>query len=648
MDGFKKRILIRLSVVGLGLFPVLSFALGLADIQVDSRLNQPLRGRIEILDVTNEEWRQVHARLHQEFSLEHDVLHSEILGSVTLRPVEDASHRHFIEVRSTEPITEPLFDLPVEVADSNGRVVRSFSILLDPPGADTDTPRSVADTTDTRLASAPEVKPTSPPLIGLARTSEIPTSQATLDDERPPIRTRQRGHRPAHAARTQQSNPAAAVAAAPAKAASPAPAKTAVSAEQEELRQQLDSLQQMLAKMQETISAQNAQIGSLANKVASSIQPRAAPPAPPAVEPTNSDDDEAVEATKPGMYVLLAGLGLTTILALVFAAVMWVKTRRVARREVPGRHTPDHGSTVLQAPTPEAESVLFGPRPVAPKPVPSQPAAPLWKPIPGAATAAPSRQPEVQRPSWKPAPLDVKPLFSRPTVGDTQPHPARPDLFEKTVMLEPLPVASKDDGWDTAKLESVLANAAPQRDTSDTVIDRRPPIRPNQALAETENLPQEYLEELPAAYIARMPSAQDLEAAVADPAATAVLPDPAATTDPAATLLSTAVPGSATSIEARALLAEESRSLVNKEVAEILEKSLGNDPHRVDIRLKLLEIYHHEVQGNRAEFNSLLSKLIADPRMLTPAQRAHVEKLQRSLSDDKPETGPDFVAKVAI
>jgi hypothetical protein len=93
---------------------------------------------------------------------------------------------------------------------------------------------------------------------------------------------------------------------------------------------------------------------------------------------------------------------------------------------------------------------------------------------------------------------------------------------------------------------------------------------------------------------------------------------------------------------------QEGHSLANKEVAAILENSLGNDPQRVDIRIKLLEIYHHEVQGNRAEFNSMLAKLFAEPRLLTATQRSHIEKLQHSLGDEKPDTGPEFVSKVAI
>jgi len=89
------------------------------------------------------------------------------------------------------------------------------------------------------------------------------------------------------------------------------------------------------------------------------------------------------------------------------------------------------------------------------------------------------------------------------------------------------------------------------------------------------------------------------------------------------------------------------RTAVNRELAEVLEASLNYEPDRVDIQLKLLEIYHHEALGNRDNFRSLLSKLAKDSR-LSPAQRERVETLQRTLNEGKPDTDSTLVADVAI
>src|SRR5215469_9687692 len=128
-----KRAFTLVSGVGASIYPMLSCALGLGELQVDSRLNQPLRAHIEISDVSEEEWRQIHARLAQEGE-DGGALLRTVLDSIVFRTTEDASHRHFVEVSSRDPITEPLFDLSVEVAGQTAQVIRNYSVFLDPPG----------------------------------------------------------------------------------------------------------------------------------------------------------------------------------------------------------------------------------------------------------------------------------------------------------------------------------------------------------------------------------------------------------------------------------------------------------------------------------------------------------------------------------
>ena len=157
MNCSMKCALTLLSGVGASLYPMLSCALGLGEFQVDSRLNQPLRAHIEISDVSEEEWRQIHARLAQQG--EGAVLLRTTLDSIVFRTTEDASHRHFVEVSSNDPITEPLFDLSVEVAGQTVQVIRNYSVFLDPPGRDEAGSRAVvvAGNGETQGAASPGV-----------------------------------------------------------------------------------------------------------------------------------------------------------------------------------------------------------------------------------------------------------------------------------------------------------------------------------------------------------------------------------------------------------------------------------------------------------------------------------------------------------
>ena len=135
-----KRVLILLWGAGAGLYPLISFALGLGDLQIESRLNQPLRARIEVSDVSDDEWRLVRAHLASQTSQEGGLSRPGLLESVTFKNVEDENHRRFIEVKSAEVFTEPLFDLSIQVSGADFDVTRNYTVFLDPPRPNDDLP----------------------------------------------------------------------------------------------------------------------------------------------------------------------------------------------------------------------------------------------------------------------------------------------------------------------------------------------------------------------------------------------------------------------------------------------------------------------------------------------------------------------------
>src|SRR5262249_41781955 len=129
-------------------------------------------------------------------SLDHDVIHAELLGAVALRAVDDAAHRHFIEVRTNEPMTEPLFVLPVEIAGSGARVIRNYSILLDPPTQDEGvTQRVTADVRAEQPTAAGQ-----PTAVEQAPTVEQPTSTSSTA-KKADTRARVARHRARHGSR---------------------------------------------------------------------------------------------------------------------------------------------------------------------------------------------------------------------------------------------------------------------------------------------------------------------------------------------------------------------------------------------------------------------------------------------------------------
>jgi len=343
MASSTKRLFIQLSVASASLYPMLAGALGLSDFQLESRLNEPLRARIEVVDVSDEEWRRIHTHLNWQASPEMAFVRPEVLDSVTLRAIEDQSHRHYIEVRSRAVVTEPLFDLPIEVAVSSARVTRNYSILLDPPAPGDDAPQTL---------DASQAHGAQPALAG---TQWAPSTAQPLHTRRVSrLHTR---HRPTN---VQQTNLTAADPTAPAgNRRTTGETRAVTEIERNNLEHKLQTLQQTLAEMQGTIAAQNAQIIDLMVKVAAGSQSHARQAEPTSLQasrPMGRDASDAgaaqPEANPRSLFWITVGLGLTTMLALAAAIVAKWRASRSAQplRRQPQRPIEQQTSTFKDEP----------------------------------------------------------------------------------------------------------------------------------------------------------------------------------------------------------------------------------------------------------------------------------------------------------
>ena len=114
--------------------PSASFALGLGDIRLLSPLNAPLDAEIELVDVTPEEMQTLKAQIaSRETFTRYGLEWPTFLSSVQVRTSRGADGRQIIKLKSTDTITEPFITLLVEVNWARGRLVREYTMLLDPP-----------------------------------------------------------------------------------------------------------------------------------------------------------------------------------------------------------------------------------------------------------------------------------------------------------------------------------------------------------------------------------------------------------------------------------------------------------------------------------------------------------------------------------
>jgi pilus assembly protein FimV len=109
--------------------------LGLGDIEMQSFLNEPLRARVELLDVRDLSPEDIRIRLAQVEDFERlGVDRSYFLTSIEFEvTVDPATGRGLIRLSTPDAVLEPYLDLIIEARWPQGRVLREYTVLVDPP-----------------------------------------------------------------------------------------------------------------------------------------------------------------------------------------------------------------------------------------------------------------------------------------------------------------------------------------------------------------------------------------------------------------------------------------------------------------------------------------------------------------------------------
>ena len=107
------------------------WALGLGDIRLSSALNEPLRAEIQLLSATPEELSNLKVQLAPAATFERYGIDRPLyLTRLKFSVVPGANT---VRITSPEPITEPFVTILVEATWSRGRMLREYTVLLDPP-----------------------------------------------------------------------------------------------------------------------------------------------------------------------------------------------------------------------------------------------------------------------------------------------------------------------------------------------------------------------------------------------------------------------------------------------------------------------------------------------------------------------------------
>ncbi|MGI0119915.1 FimV/HubP family polar landmark protein [Zooshikella sp. RANM57] len=169
------RIMVRklaVAVAAAGLMTSgLANALGLGEITLNSALNQPLDAEIELIQVRELGSSEILPNLatNEDFNRA-GVERIFFLSNIKFQTVVQKNGRSYIKVTSRKPVSEPYLNFLVEVHWPSGRLLREYTVLLDPPTFS----QQPVTTVQAPASSAPTQQPRAEQPV---RSSSTPSSQ---------------------------------------------------------------------------------------------------------------------------------------------------------------------------------------------------------------------------------------------------------------------------------------------------------------------------------------------------------------------------------------------------------------------------------------------------------------------------------------
>ncbi|MCK7494745.1 MAG: hypothetical protein MZW92_29155 [Comamonadaceae bacterium] len=133
----------RLLAAMIAVTPLAVEALGLGRLVVDSGLDEPLVGQIELISPTSQEIKTLKASLasREDFDIA-GIERAPHLFDIKYTVSQKSDGRYYLKISTDQAIREPFLHFLVQVEWSGGRLIREYTALLDPPqwvaGAPTD------------------------------------------------------------------------------------------------------------------------------------------------------------------------------------------------------------------------------------------------------------------------------------------------------------------------------------------------------------------------------------------------------------------------------------------------------------------------------------------------------------------------------
>jgi FimV-like protein len=238
-------------------YSTLAPALGLGDITLHSALNQPLSADIALVDVGGLEEGELSVSLAtaDEFSRA-GVERVFFLNNLKFTPIL-RGNRNLIRVTSSKAVKEPFLNFVVQLNQPNGRLLREYTVLIDPPGTPGIEPVADEPVAEPQPSAFPAVTPASAPVAPAKKPAPPQPAAVPVSD---PVVAEQ---------------------------------LAATVLQNQQLQKTIDELNAKLAAQDEQIAGQKKQITELQTQLAEVRQTPAEPAAPVAAVPAPVVVEEA-------------------------------------------------------------------------------------------------------------------------------------------------------------------------------------------------------------------------------------------------------------------------------------------------------------------------------------------------------------------
>jgi len=132
---YARKLAILVAAVGITVLPSFVYGLGLGAIKLNSSLSEILDAEIDLIAATSSDVGDLKVKLaSNDAFLRAGIDRTSLLNSLRFTVKRHNTGKYFIKITSRQPIREPFLNFLLEINWKNGRMLREYTMLIDPPG----------------------------------------------------------------------------------------------------------------------------------------------------------------------------------------------------------------------------------------------------------------------------------------------------------------------------------------------------------------------------------------------------------------------------------------------------------------------------------------------------------------------------------